>query len=106
MGIAASSAILGVTLRSQLAGVVDNSLLSSLENATNMLTEAQLTAVRHAYSDAFDKDMQTAAVVACVAIALTVGAWTNPRSRPTVAERHAQHLKDEIERRRTAANQQ
>ncbi|KAK9426073.1 putative Major facilitator superfamily transporter [Seiridium unicorne] len=99
LGIAASSAILGVTLRSQLAGVVNLSLLQSLENVGNELTEAQLAAVRHAYSDTFDEDMRIGAIVACISIVLALGAWTNPRGRLTIQERQAQHLKDEMERR-------
>lgn len=102
LGIAASSAVLGVTLRSQLAGVVDLSLLNSLENVTDKLTDSQITAVRDAYSDAFNSDMRTSAIVACVATVLTLGAFTNPRTRSNVEERREQNLKDEIARRRAA----
>ncbi|KAH6660671.1 major facilitator superfamily transporter [Truncatella angustata] len=105
LGIAASSAILGTTLRSQLASVVDPKLLNSLENATSQLTSVQLNAVRRAYSEAFNEDMRVCAIVASVSVVLAFGAWTKPSSRPTVQERGAQHLKNEIDRRTAAANE-
>jgi hypothetical protein len=105
LGIAASSAVLGVTLRSQLAGVVDPDLLNSLENVGDRLNKAQLAALRHAYSDAFNEDMRIGAIVACSAIILAFGAWTKPRDRPTVQERRVQHVKDEVARRRAIYRQ-
>ncbi|ETS83813.1 hypothetical protein PFICI_05689 [Pestalotiopsis fici W106-1] len=103
LGVAASSAVLGVTLRAQLAGVVDSKLLNSLENAASTLTNAQLTAVRHAYSDAFSKDMRIGAIIACAAIVLAFGAWSNPRDRPSVQERGEHRRKEEAERRRASS---
>lgn len=102
LGVAASSAVLGVTLRAQLAGVVDSQMLNSLGNATSTLTDAQLIAVRHAYSDAFSKDMRIAAIIACAAVVLAFGAWSKPRDRPTVRERGEHRRKEEAERRRAA----
>ncbi|KAI0177838.1 major facilitator superfamily transporter [Pestalotiopsis sp. NC0098] len=103
LGVAASSAVLGFTVRSQLTGVVDLNLLNNLENATSTMTDAQLAAVRHAYSDAFAKDMLIGAIVACAAFILAFGAWSNPKVRPTVQEHNERHLEEESERRRIAA---
>ncbi|KAI0132005.1 major facilitator superfamily transporter [Xylariales sp. AK1849] len=100
IGIAASSAVLGVTLRSDLAGIVDPSKLSSLEDNIDILTPDQLNAVRHAYSKSFDKEMRVCAIVASVAVVLTCGGWT--RKRWTVQEHNEQRMKEEIERRKTA----
>ncbi|KAH8681596.1 major facilitator superfamily transporter [Xylariales sp. PMI_506] len=101
LGIAASSAILGVTLRAQLTGIVDPSVLGSLEASTSSLTSVQMEAVRQAYSDAFDKDMRVATIVACVGVLLAFGSWT--RDRPDPRERNKQLIKEEVERRKAAS---
>ncbi|KAL7629686.1 hypothetical protein AAE478_001209 [Parahypoxylon ruwenzoriense] len=100
VGIAASSVILGVTLRNKV-GTVKASQLSSLEGGGGAgLTEAQLAAIRQAYAAAFNEDMRVCTIVAGVAILLTFGTFS--RKRLTVAERTERQKEEEAERRRAA----
>ncbi|KAI1852480.1 hypothetical protein JX266_002658 [Neoarthrinium moseri] len=99
LGIAASSAILGASVKSQLAGM-DPRILQAFESSAGALDEAQLDAIRHVYASAFDDDMRVCAIVSCIAVILALGGWS--RNRPTIQERDAMHLKEENERRRVA----
>lgn len=102
IGIAASSVILGVILRTQLVGVVDPKQLSSLESNRGSFTEFQLDAIRQAYAEAFTKDMQVCAIIAGIATITTFAAWTPPSHRLTNEGRAKQQHKDEVDRRRQA----
>lgn len=104
IGIAASSAILGVTLRSQLEGVLTLEQGESLRGPNANLTEVQLAAVRHAFADAFTKDMHVSAVVAGVAVLLVFGTY---RKKPLSMEaRRAQQTQEEIDRRKNRRGHQ
>ncbi len=97
IGIAASSAILAVQEKSQLAGVVPPGALSM---GTSGLTAVQYTAVRQTFADAFTKDMQVSAAVAGVSILFALGTYR--RNRPTMAEMRRQQIENEKERVRAA----
>ncbi|ORY59463.1 uncharacterized protein BCR38DRAFT_444583 [Pseudomassariella vexata] len=98
IGIAASAAILGVTLRTQLRGIVNPDQLASLESHPDDFSQIQLDSIRKAYSDAFSEDMRVCAVVAGVAIVLSLGTWS--RNRPSVQEILSGHVREEKERRK------
>ena len=94
IGIAASTAILGVTQRSQLTGIVTEEQLTNLEAAAKTFTEEQLYAVRQAYSDAFNEDMRVCAIVAGICILVTLGAFRrNPQ--PVMERRKDQMIAEQ-----------
>ena len=95
IGIAASSAILGVKQRTQLGGVVSSSALTS---GVKDLTATQLRAIRKAYNDSFTEAMMVCAIVAGVGILLTLGVYR--RNRVTVEEQRKGQIRAEVERRR------
>jgi hypothetical protein len=68
IGIAASTAILGVKEHQQLVGIVTPAQLATLETSARTMTIAQLHAVRQAYSDSFSEAMTVCAAIsgACV----------------------------------------
>ncbi|CAJ2501894.1 Uu.00g047470.m01.CDS01 [Anthostomella pinea] len=101
IGIAASSAILGVTLRKQFGETVSPEELSSLKGSGSGLTPNQAALVRQAYSDAFNEEMRVCAVVAAVAVLFTFGIFS--RKRVTPDEHRQQQIRDEVQRRRNAA---
>ncbi|MCJ1290434.1 hypothetical protein MMC34_001972 [Xylographa carneopallida] len=74
IGIAASTAILGVTERCDLAGVVSASQLASLQTAAQTLSPAKRLAVRQAYADAFNESLTVCAVVMAVCV-VTLGTF-------------------------------
>lgn len=98
VGIAASSAILGATTRSQLTGLVTPEQLSTLQTSARTFTEAQLHAVRQAYSDSFSEGMKVCAAVSAVCALATL--MTFRRNVPDVARRRAEQLEVDNELRR------
>jgi hypothetical protein len=98
IGIAASTAILGVMEYDQLTGVVSESQLASLQASEKMLSPAQLHAIRQAYSDAFNEDMRVCTVVAGVCVLLTIG--TFQRNPIDIPERRKQQVINEQKRLR------
>ncbi|EOO03912.1 putative mfs multidrug protein [Phaeoacremonium minimum UCRPA7] len=95
IGIASSSAILGVKQRTQLGGVVSS---SALTGGTQDLTSTQLSAIRKAYNDAFTETMMVCAIVAGVGILLTLGVYR--RNRMTIEEQRKEQIREETERRK------
>jgi hypothetical protein len=81
IGIAASTAILGVTQRRQLVntGLISPEQLATLQSSARTFTPEQLHAVRQAYSDAFREDLRVCAIISGVCILVTLGAF---RRRP------------------------
>lgn len=63
-----STAVLGVTQRHELAGIVSTFQIATLETATSTMTPEELQTVRQAYSDSFSESMMVCAIVggACV----------------------------------------
>ncbi|MCJ1287288.1 hypothetical protein MMC26_006636 [Xylographa opegraphella] len=90
IGIAASTAILGVTQRRELTGLVSPSQLASLQAAAPTLTPAQLLAVKQAYSDAFDESLKVCALVMAVCVVVTLGTFQRKPMR--VDERMVQRV--------------
>ncbi|GJC77897.1 putative transporter [Colletotrichum liriopes] len=101
LGIAASTAILGNFIRNDLTGVVSPEDLSSVHGVGMNLTGAQTAAVRQAYTDSFQKDMQVGTILSGIAILLSLGIYR--RNRVTFEEQRQMHIKIEVERRRRAS---
>jgi hypothetical protein len=98
IGIAASTAILGVVEYNQLRGIVTNSQLASLRDSEKTFTSSQLQAVRRAYSDAFNEDMRVCAIVAGICVLLTLG--TFQRNPLDIQARREQQVVEEDARLR------
>lgn len=98
IGIAASTAILGLTQRKQLTGVVTEEQLTNLQSAAKTFTEEQLYAVRQAYSDAVNEDLRVCAIVAGICILVTLGAFR--RNPQPVRERRKDQMIAEQKRLR------
>jgi hypothetical protein len=77
IGIAASTAILGVKQRQQLfdTGVVTPLQLNSLRNSMHELSSQQVHTVQQAYTDAFNETMAVCAILSGICILVTVGCW-------------------------------
>jgi hypothetical protein len=95
MGIAASTAILGIKQRKELFGIVTEEQLTNLQEAARSFTIEQLHAVRQAYSDAFNEDMRVSAIIAGVCILVTLGTFR--RNTQPILERRLDQG-DETER--------
>lgn len=100
IGIAASTAILAVVERRELAGLVSPSQLTSLASAAASLSPAALFAIRKAYADAFDKTLRVTAIVACAGFLLTLG--TIQRNPLSLAERRKEQMEAEMRRQQTS----
>lgn len=72
IGIAASTGILGTTLRSELAGIVTPEQLSTLQSSAKTMTHAQLRAVRQGYSDSFSEGMKVCAAMSAACALATL----------------------------------
>lgn len=101
LGIAASSAILGISLQSEVGRSVSPHQISSIENSDSGLNQGELAAIRRAYADAFRKDMRVCSIVAGIALLWALGTYS--RRRLSRTERHDQQIREEIERRKAAA---
>ncbi|KAI0391812.1 major facilitator superfamily transporter [Xylariaceae sp. FL0594] len=100
LGIAASSAILGVTLQQVVGKSVTPQQLSSLGGGHADLTPGQLASIRKAYSDAFRKDMQVCTIIAGVALLWAIGTYN--RKRLTRAGKEGQRASEKLENLGTA----
>ena len=99
IGIAASTAILGVTQRKELSGLVTEAQLTNLEAASRTFTEEQLHGERQAYSDAFNEDLRVCAIVAGICILVTLGTFRkNPQ--PVMERRKEQMIVEQKRQRR------
>jgi hypothetical protein len=95
IGIAASTAILGTTLRSELAGIVTPQQLSTLQISAKTMTHAQLHAVRQGYSDSFSEGMKVcAAMSAACALASSM---TFRRHGVNLEARRVEQLREDNE---------
>ncbi|KAK6953929.1 hypothetical protein Daesc_003891 [Daldinia eschscholtzii] len=102
IGIAASSAILGVKLQAQRGpSHPDETPLLASGNST--LLQGELEATVQAYADAFNEDMRVCTIIGAVAILLTFGTFS--RNRLTVAERRAQQVRERFGRRKDQSTQ-
>ncbi|KAI0433655.1 major facilitator superfamily transporter [Xylaria sp. FL1042] len=101
IGIAASSAILGVSLKAQVGGSVTSQQISSAGGDGAGLSPSNLAAIRRAYADAFHQDMRVCTIIAGVALVWALGTYSH--KRPSHAVRREQQARDEVERRKVAA---
>ncbi|KAG9194836.1 hypothetical protein G6011_04871 [Alternaria panax] len=85
IGIAASTAILGVRQRRQLLDpmIVSAAQLESLAESVHNLPPDAVLAVRQAYTDAFNETLVVCSFVSGVALLASLAAW---RKKPTVME--------------------
>ncbi|KAI1103902.1 major facilitator superfamily transporter [Jackrogersella minutella] len=100
IGIAASSAILGVMLQ-QRVGTVETGELPLPEGIGGPLTQSQLAEVRQAFSDAFNEDMRVCAIVGGFAVLFSFGTF-----RRGAMEHTEQRMKQRMERRKAARSSQ
>ena len=103
IGIAASTAILGIKQRQRLleTGIITPSQLQSLREAMSRLTPENLHAVKQAYTDAFDETLVVCAILSGIALLVTIGCWRkNPISMP---ERRKQQMEAEALRQKAIA---
>ncbi|KAH8880614.1 major facilitator superfamily transporter [Thozetella sp. PMI_491] len=100
IGIAASSAILGVKTRSELAGVLTRDQLVDLAHSVATLTPEQHAAVRVAYTDAFREDMIICCAVLAASLFVSLGIYR--KNRLSVAEQQRQRYANERARREAA----
>ncbi|KAI0539271.1 major facilitator superfamily transporter [Xylaria digitata] len=101
LGIAASSAILGMSLQAQVGGSVTPQQISSVEGGGANLSPSDLTAIRRAYSGAFREDMRVCTIIAGIALLWALGTYSRKRLNRT--GRREQQVREEIERRMVAA---
>ncbi|KAI0103710.1 major facilitator superfamily transporter [Nemania sp. FL0031] len=98
LGIAASSAILQISLQSQGA------TLQQISSVGGNDTPAELAAIRKAYANAFREDMEVGTIVASIALLWALGTYS--RQRLSRDERREQRVGEEMERRKAAASDQ
>ncbi|KAG0646091.1 Rubrofusarin-specific efflux pump aurT [Hyphodiscus hymeniophilus] len=93
IGIAASTAILGVHQRNELLrpGIITEEQLATLQTATRNFSPDQLHAVRQAYSNAFNEDMRICAVVSGLCILITLGTFRK-NTQPIMERRKEQFV--------------
>ncbi|KAJ8128366.1 hypothetical protein O1611_g5267 [Lasiodiplodia mahajangana] len=104
LGIAASSAILQISLQAQGGGSVTSQQISSVGGSGANLAPAELAVIRKAYANAFREDMQVGTVVAGIALLWALGTYSRQRlSRDELRERR---VGEEMERRKVAASDQ
>jgi hypothetical protein len=100
IGIAASTAILGVRQRQQLleTGLVSPTQMGSLAEAMRSLSPAQVFAIRQAYTDAFNETLVVCSVIGGIALLVTIGGW---QKHPlTMKNRRQQQFQNEAVRQK------
>ncbi|KAI0506132.1 major facilitator superfamily transporter [Xylaria bambusicola] len=102
LGIAASSAILGMSLRAQVGGSVTSQQISSVEGGGgDNLAPNDLAAIRRAYAEAFREDMRVCTIISGIALIWALGTYS--RKRLNRSQQREQRVRDEAERRKTVA---
>ena len=99
IGIAASSAIVGVRIKDQVGTLKDN-WLPSPGGADGDLTPTQQIAVQQAYSDAFNEGMRICAIIG--ALALLVSLVMLSRKWLTTTEYTDRYTKERMGEKRSA----
>ncbi|KAI0442121.1 major facilitator superfamily transporter [Xylaria telfairii] len=100
LGIAASSAILGLSLQAHVGGSVTPQQIASVEAGGTDLAPSDLAAIRRAYSDAFREDMRVCTIIAGIALLWAFGTYSRKRTNRT--ERREEKAREETERRMIA----
>ncbi|KAK3944844.1 MFS general substrate transporter [Diplogelasinospora grovesii] len=101
IGIAASSAILGVKKRTQLPGIVSPQQLANLAAVGPTLSPDQLGAIRRVYTDALRVDMIVCCGVLALGIVFSLGVYRRNRLSPM--EQSRKRIIEERERKRRLA---
>lgn len=94
IGIAVSTAIVNMTQRAQLMGIVTTSELASLSHPRLYLTQDQMLAFRNTSADAFDTTLRICIVVAFLGVLATFGMYS--RNPVDMAERRQALAMDAI----------
>lgn len=79
IGIAVSSAILGLKSRDQLTGILSPEQLGGLAGQLSRLTPEQYAAVRVTYTNALQEDMITCCAVLAAGFIVTLGVYQKNR---------------------------
>lgn len=98
IGIAASSAVLGVKINSELATVLSPEQLAHLASTMSSLPPDQKEAVRRAYTEALRQDMIICCAVMGLGLIFAFGVYS--RTRLSIPESGKKHILEEIERKR------
>ncbi|KAI0404777.1 major facilitator superfamily transporter [Xylaria palmicola] len=100
LGIAASSAILGISLQGEAGGSVTPQQVALVEGGGATLAPSALAAIRRAYANAFREDMRISTVIAGIALLWAIGTYS--RNRLSRAEQRERQVREETERRKVA----
>lgn len=100
LGIAASSAILGVKMRSELAGIVSPEELTRSGSGISGLSSVQQAAVRNAYTKALHNDMIVCSAVLAVSALCAVAVYR--KDRLSIQEMQDRRRQEEVDRRTAA----
>jgi hypothetical protein len=102
IGIAASSAILGAKVRSDMTGSsVSPEMMAHLASDPSALPPDQWALVRRVYTEALKEDMIVCCAVLAAAMLCTLGVYR--RNAVSLEEMMKQRYREESERRRRAA---
>jgi hypothetical protein len=95
IGIAASTAILGVKQRTQLldTGLVSPAQMQSLSESMRSLSTTQVFTIRQAYTDAFNETLVVCAIIAGIALLVTAGGFQ--KNPPSMEDRRRQQFQNE-----------
>lgn len=99
IGIAASSAIVGVKIRDQV-GISKDNWLPAPGGVSSDLSPTQQIAVRQAYSDAFKKDMAICAIIGALAVLVSLVMLS--RKKLTAAEYMERHSMERMGEKKSA----
>ncbi|KAF4952660.1 hypothetical protein FGADI_6550 [Fusarium gaditjirri] len=103
LGIAASSALLNEKSSKYLSGVLTVYEQATIGGSDTHLTDAQWSAVRYTYADAFQVEMKIATVVSACSVISAFGAFR--KGRLLIAEQRKMILREEEARRRAQTAQ-
>ena len=103
IGIAASTAILGVKERHQLLDTqaITPAQLNSLRDVAHTLSFQQIQSIRQAYTGAFDQSMIVCSVISGLCLVVTLGCWQ--KNPITMEERRKQLFENEALRQKALA---
>ncbi|KAI1435364.1 major facilitator superfamily transporter [Xylaria sp. CBS 124048] len=100
LGIVASSAISGASLRTEFGRPMTSQQVFSIESSGANLTPSELAAIRRAYANASREDMRVCTIVFGIALMWALGTWN--RKRLTHIERAEQQAREDVERKGAA----
>lgn len=103
IGIAASTAILGIKQRQKLleTGLLTPAQLQSLRNAMSSLSADQVHAVKQAFTDALNNTLVVCAIISGICLLVTIGCYQ--KDPPSIAERREQQQANQAIRQKALA---